>query len=365
MTILEVAASSRIGGVETYLLRLAAHLRSENHRVIFVTRAGAPLARETRQLGFETYDWFRGGKNPLTVLKLARLMRAERVDLVHTHIFSANSLGALAAKIANVPSVARVPATEGPEHYNRSTYVTAVSQSVARNLVEQGFPARKIRVFYNGVDWKHFDRLPTKNEARNQFGLPADAFVVLCAASLTPRKGQKFLLEAISHLPADVHLLLCGEGGEEAALRETAAKLNLGNRVHFAGFLSDVRPALAASDVFVLPSLHEGLPNVVLEALAARVPAIATDIAGTPEIIESGKTGFLVPPGEVAPLLSALERLRSDAALRARFAQSGRELVESRFDGARCLDEVETFLMDAIAAWRSNKSLLPDSHFEG
>ncbi len=365
MTILEIAGSSRMGGVETYLLRLAAHLENNGHRVVFVTRRDAPLSRETRARGLATHDFFRGGKNPLTVLKLALLMRRERVDLVHTHLFSANTLGAIAAKWAGIPSIARVPATEGAEHYRRSTYVTAVSHNVAAHLESQGFPPGKIRVFYNGVDWARFDELPPCDElpprdaARQKLGLPPDAFVVLCAASLTPRKGQKFLLQASAEIRPEIHLLLCGEGKEEMLLRELATELKMGNRVHFAGFLSDIRPALAASDVFALPSLQEGLPNVVMEALAARVPTIATHIAGTPEIIENGKTGILIAPGEVVPLRISLETLQRDPELRARLARAGRQKIERDFDGRACLSQIEAFFVAVDAAWKNGRQILP------
>lgn len=358
MTILQVAGSSRLGGVETYLLRLAPHLRQVGHRVIFVTREGTPLAHEARTLGFETHEWFRGGKNPVTVYRLARLMRHERVDVVHTHIFSANSLGALAAKLAGIPSVARVPATESVEHYRKSTYVYAVSRNVARYLEKQGFPAEKLRVFYNGVDWHRFEMLPDKDEARKSWRVPADAYVVCCAASLTARKGQRFLLEAVATLPPGTHLLLCGEGKEETALRQKAVELGLDERVHFLGFQSDIRPALAASDVFVLPSLHEGLPNVVLEALAAGLPTVATAIAGTPEIIEDGVNGFLVPAGEVEPIAAALDKLRTDADLQQHFREAGRLTVQTRFDGHKCLVEVQQFLEEVVAAWKNNRTLV-------
>lgn len=358
MTILQVAGSSRLGGVESYLLRLAPHLKAAGHRVLFVTRQGTPLACEAKALGFETHEWFRGGKNPVTVFKLVSLMRREKVDVVHTHIFSANSLGALAAKWVGIPSVARVPATESAEHYRRSTYVYAVSRNVARHLEEQGFPPEKLRVFYNGVDWRHFGMLPTRAAARKALGLPMDAFVVCCAASLTPRKGQRFLLEAVADLGNQIHVLLCGEGKEETKLRQQTAELGLDERVQFLGFQSDVRLALAASDIFCLPSLHEGLPNVVLEALAAGLPTIATNIAGTPEIIENGINGFLVPAGEAEAIGVAIENLQTDENLRRQFSEHGLATVRTRFDGEQCLRDVQQFLEDVHAAWSSHRSLL-------
>jgi len=349
MTILEITASTRIGGVETYLLRLSKALMAKGHRVIFVTRSGTPLEKELRAAGIEVHTFFRGS-SPLTQWRLKRLIRREKVDVVHTHIFSANRQGARAGRACGVPVVARVPATEGAQHYAEVELVTAVSEAVKNHLVEQGMSPAKIEVLYNGVDLARFSDLPSRELSRQQFNLPPDAFAVTCVASLTPRKGQRFLLDAVKQLEnPNVHILLAGEGDQETPLREQAKALGLEDRVHFLGFTGDVRPVLAASDVVVLPSSHEGLPNSLLEAMAAGLPVIATNIAGVPEIVSDGKTGFLVPHSEVEPLTQALKTYISDEELRQNLAKAGRQWVHEKFDDRQhLLRAVE--LLESVAS---------------
>lgn len=181
----------------------------------------------------------------------------------------------------------------------------------------------KLRIVHCGVDAKRFPVRRHIGKGRR----------LLFVGRLVPEKGCLMLLEAIAQLP-DVVIDVVGDGPLLQVLRERAAELGAEARTVFHGFLDEegIRQRLAEFDVFVMTSFAEGLPVVLMEALAAGVPAVATQIAGIPELIEDGVTGFLVPPSEPVATANAVRRLLDNADLRNQIAAAGREKVERDFD---------------------------------
>jgi glycosyltransferase involved in cell wall biosynthesis len=203
-----------------------------------------------------------------------------------------------------------------------------VSEENRRTLeTVYGLPASAIEVVYNGVDLARFDRPPT-GDLRAELGLRPDQPVVLCVARLLPNKGQSYLVEAapeiLEHFP-DAHFIFAGDGDERVALEGRTASLGLTGRFSMIGFRADVEDVMRAGDIFVLPSLAEGFSLSLVEALAAGLPAIATQVGGAPEVIEDGMNGFLVPPGDARALARAVQRaLALDAATRQRMSVAAR-----------------------------------------
>jgi glycosyltransferase involved in cell wall biosynthesis len=169
---------------------------------------------------------------------------------------------------------------------------------------------------------------------RRTFGVQAQGLLVGTVGRLHPQKGFASLLAAVARvrerLPA-IRLLLVGGGALRRDLVARAEALGLAEVVIFAGSRGDVPEILAALDLFVLPSLWEGLPNAVLEAMAAGLPVVATAAGGTPEVVVDGETGLLVPPGDVTALAEAIERLLRDPGLRRKMGEAGRKRVEGHF----------------------------------
>ena len=350
MNVLEIAASTRVGGAETYLVNLTRHLRQNGHVVSALTRRGAPLGSLLQAEGARVWDFHRGGKWNLPVLiRLVNLIRRERIELIHTHLFSACRIGGLASKITGVPVVGHVHALDPADVYARVPTLIAVSNGVREHMIGQGIAPQRLRLFPNHVDLNHFNpALFDKTRARREMGFVDETFVLACVASLTPRKGHAFLLRALVDLPENVELIIAGEGGEMATLKALAGELKLESRVRFAGFQSDVRPLLRAADAFVLPSLHEGMPISLLEAMAMNCPVVATRIAGVPEIVREGETGKLVEPADSAALRDAILELIPPAR-RLELAHNARVLVEEHHDSRRCFPQLETFFQDLIA----------------
>jgi len=228
-------------------------------------------------------------------------------------------------RLAQVPIVINSERTMGMESrwrygLNRMTCsladrVVCVSPKVADFVVEQiGVPRDKIVVIPNGVDLTDFCHLPEKHAARTALGLPADRLVLGTVSRLQPVKRLDMLLRALVWL-GRAHTVIVGYGPEEHRLKMLAEQLGLQERVHFVGHQRDVRPWLAAMDVFVLSSDWEGMPNAVLEAMACGLPVVATSVGGTPDVVVDGGTGLLVPRRDPLSLAEALRALAADPVL--------------------------------------------------
>ncbi len=278
------------------------------------------------------------------VLRLARLLRRERADVLHTHtLAAANALARVAGRLARVPVVSHLhianhfrPATRALlANLDNATArfaaaLVAVSEDTRRAYEEQGYP-RRIRVVYNGVTATTADA----NGLREELSIPADAPLVAEVGRLCDVKGQRELIDAIALLPGARAVLVGADlelgGAYERALRDHADELGVTERVVFAGYRDDAARVVAAADVLALPSWTEGLPLVVLEAMALGRPVVATAVGGTPELVADGETGLLVPPRDVAALTAALKRVLDDEGLRRRLGEAGRRRVAERF----------------------------------
>ena len=214
-------------------------------------------------------------------------------------------------------------------------------------------PRRKLHTIVNGIDARLFERPIDVAAVRASTGVPAGARIALFASRLEPQKDVANLLAAFALLDEsvrDLHLVIAGQGGLRPQLEEEARIRGLSSRVHFVGVRLDVPDLLRASDVFVLSSRWEGLPMVVLEALAAGCPVVSTAVGGVPTAIEDEHTGLLVPPQDAQALASALTRMVSDAALRSRISDEGRKVFASRFSATAMTRAYEALYVDGLRA---------------
>ena len=274
--------------------------------------------------------------------RLVRLLRRERPAVFHAHMSSpvACKWGLAAAVMARVPAVVGTVQVGAYEPPDRSAYwqlrllargvgrYLAVSREIAAELVERlGWPAERVEVAHNAVD---VERVAVAAPAglRARLGGSETRPLVLTPARLDAQKGHPILLEAIAELP-EALFLFAGEGPERGALEARAAELGVSERVRFLGRREDIPQLLAACDVFALPSLYEGSSLAVLEAMAAGIPIVSSAIGGTEELIEDGRSGLLVPPGDAKALAAALRRLLEEPGLREQLATRARERVDT------------------------------------
>ena len=353
LTFLQYITPSRLAGAEYFFLRVISHLAEMGHRVIVVTKRDTPLRAEIEKLenpNIVLHAWHTHGKiDPQTLMKLCQLIRDERIDIINTHLTTASWQGALAGKICGVPSVAVVHATDRKTWFQHADYLIAVSGGVKDALIEQGIAPEKIEVLYHGIDLEQYVAPLETAAAKARLNLPADAQTVGVVASLIPRKGHRFLLEALKNMEAPVHALFAGEGELDEELRGQVREMGLEKRVHFLGFRRDVPEIVCAMDAFVLPSLKEGLSIAVMEAMALEKPVICSAIAGLPEVVRDGQTGFLVPPGDSLALQNALEKLFADENLRQQLGHNARRFLEEHFEQNACLDAMESYFRRIVS----------------
>jgi len=355
LTILQYITPSRLGGAELFCMRLTRALRDAGHRVILLTKRDALLRKELEALDVELHAWRTFGKGDLfTMARLGCLVQREGVDVIVTHLTTASFVGSIVGKVMGVPVVARVPATDSKSFYQFADVLVAVSRDVKEHLIQEGVSEDRVHVLYNGINLNGYAGKLSSAEAKQRLGLSPAARTVGVVASLSRRKGHRFLLAALTRVVSqigEVHLLFVGEGGQEQNLRHMAGDLGISHLVHFLGFRHDIPDLLAAMDVFCLPSLKEGLSNAVMEAMAMERPVVATNVAGMREIIIHGETGLLVPPADAPALAEALITLFQHPEKAEIFARRGRAFLGENFDQQRCLRRWEQFLTEVVAAW--------------
>jgi glycosyltransferase involved in cell wall biosynthesis len=213
-------------------------------------------------------------------------------------------------------------------------HVAAVSDDLRRHLGDLKVPASKCSLIENAIDTAQYLRRRTPAAARAALGLDPARMVVGAVGRLSPEKGFDTLIRAADRLlrgGADFDLLIVGEGPEKPRLQALIDELGRASRVRLLGHRSDMIDLFEAMDVFALSSLREGLPNVLLEAMALEVPVVATRVAGVPRLVADGESGLLVEPGDEARLAEALDRLLGDDGLRESLGRAARGVIERRF----------------------------------
>lgn len=349
--ILQVLASGAVGGGTTHLLSLVGGLDPERFELHVAASDDGPLLGDLARFGIRVHAVPMTRKlNPLAVLRLWGIILRERIDQVHFHGTRAGLAACPAALLSGRP---RIYTVHGWSFHPRGSAllerlaralergIASASQRVIcvgesdRNLgLRLGVLAeRQSRVIPNGVLPEAF--LPREEDrlaVRQELGLDEDGVLVSVFGRLTEQKGQKTLLEAASRLPGrNLRFMLVGDGEDREMLERFAQDRGLGDRVIFTGFRSDVPRLLAATDVVVLPSLWEGLPICLLEAMAARRPVVATAVDGSVEVVLPGETGLLVPPEHPQALAEAIAFMVDHPEARSRFGAHGQERVHQRF----------------------------------
>jgi glycosyltransferase involved in cell wall biosynthesis len=234
----------------------------------------------------------------------------------------------------------------------RAAIVRVNVHARGKDLVSAGVPERKIKYVAPGIDMERSRTPQPTRSIREELGLAEDSCLVATIGRLTWEKGQADLIGAVARLgpvPKDVHVLLIGEGPGRAGLEALVYSHGLDKQVHFLGYRKDVPALLQQVTVVVVPSYHENLSYVVLEAMAAGVPLIATRVGGIPEVVSDGHTGVLVPPQNVVGLAEALERVLRNPTWAAELATVGRDRIVSGFSLAHEMAAVQELLIEHSA----------------
>lgn len=350
--VVHVLHSLEVGGTENGVVNLInGAANGFRHTVISMTVSG-PLRD---RLPADTAVYCLGKRPTLdlrTTLGLARLLRRLKPEIVHSRNWASFD-AILAGKLARVPRILHGEHGRGaddPEGTNAKRnrlrrmfspwvdrFIT-VSFDLRRWLIETvRIPAKKVVTIHNGVDTNRFS-VHGRDEGRRKLEIPDGWAVVGTVGRLDPVKDQMGLLEAFAHIDREklrAMLVIVGDGPCRAELEARASEPDLRGRVRLTGEQKDVSSLLQGMDVFVLPSIAEGISNTILEAMSTGLPVIATRTGGNPELVEDGVTGSLVPVRDPRTLARALEHYLGDSPMRRRRGEAGRERVEERFSLAR------------------------------
>lgn len=306
----------------------------------------------------------RGPLDWRVVRDMLAICRREKVGIWHGHDYKSNLLGLLLKPFHRMRLITTV---HGWVHHTKRTplyywvdrvclpryeRVICVSEDLAQRCQEVGVKAKRCVLIENGIDTEQFARRVSLDEAKAKLGVPAGRAVVGAVGRLSAEKGFDLLIRGVERLlkdSRDVELWIVGEGDERANLEALIRDRNLSERVKLLGYRNDTREVYQAFDIFALSSLREGLPNVLLEAMALEVPVIATRIAGIPRLIQDDVNGQLVEPGDEEGLTRALDALLADRPRQDRYRTAGRETIVSRYSFAARMEKIRRLYDDLLA----------------
>jgi glycosyltransferase involved in cell wall biosynthesis len=352
LQVLHLRDTEEIGGPGKTILethRAIDRARFCLHVGVFVTGSEpseTPFVRAARQCGLPVHV-IRGGTryDVRMVLKVVELVRRLQIDILHAHESKSDVIAYLASRLRKVPLATtlhgwiangakqRLLTAIDKRVLRRYDRVIAVSSEIRREVLAHGVDEKRVSLVHNAVAMENYQRSGRRGYLEDWIGRALERPIVTTVGRLSREKGHADLLHALSMVSphAGLSAVLVGDGPERSRLIDLAAELGLEGRVYLPGYSAEPARVLEDTDLMVLPSHTEGLPNAVLEALAMEVPVLATAVGGTPEVITDGETGRLVPPRSPALLAGGIMSFVADPESWRRLAARGREVVRTHF----------------------------------
>lgn len=340
-------------------------LVARGHENRLVLQPGARFAATAERLGVPV-DWvrMRNSFDALAWPAIRRLVSRHRPDLVHLACSRAHKLGAVALMGRRHPPKVATRRMDYPLRrglFSRWLYghavdsVVVISDAIGAEIRRVGVPDDRVVCIHDGIEPAELEGLRDHRPiVLARLGWPDDAVVILCAASLRPRKGQAYLVRAFAELAPrhpQARLLLAGDGDQRDVLQGEIAALGLGDLVRLPGQMPR-EEALGAASIACIPSQLEGLSVFSLESMAAGLPVVASRVGGLPEGVLDGETGLLVAPGDVGGIASALDRFLSDPALGRQMGEAGAARARASFTARRMATDTESLYEQLITAAR-------------
>ena len=378
--LLIVVTRMDLGGVPEHIMILLGHISSD-YDVTVACRDVLPKHRqrlESAGVRIHLIDLARA-PNPLRDLRalaqLAAYIRREGFDIVHSHMSKGVLIGSLAARLGGAPLVLCTAhnfgwlaltnklARQVFRLYDAALYSATVDRLITVSRLQEDqivaaglIPRTRVTTIFNGVDPARLRDLAARGASRSDLGVPEDCLMIVTVARLVWFKAIDQLIHAVAELGERgkrCRFVIVGDGDKREALAALTKRLGVEDRVVLLGPRLDVPRLLALADVFALPSVSEGMPIAIMEAMAFGLPVVATAVDGTPEVVFNGETGILVPPRSPARLAQALAALIEDAALRKKLGENGRARVEREFTDRAMARRVDELYRGLLAAVRS------------
>jgi glycosyltransferase involved in cell wall biosynthesis len=356
INMLQLVNGFAIGGGEMKVLELVQRLDKSRYNItVCSVGQGGPLEDEFRKIvkRVEIFDKKFSFDFSL-VTKVARLMKEQDIEILQTTLFYADIIGAYAAYLAKVPVVVSWEPVTGPfafRHYwsyklamQKIDRVVAVSEDIRQRVIrERRLSPDKVMTIHYGVDLEKFapeDQMLT----RADIGVSDDHLVLGTVARFDHPKGHKYLIDAAPEIVRqfpNVRFVFVGDGPLRSDVEQQINRLELNDYFILLGFRRDVKQLLGLFNLFILPSVSEGLPNAVLEAMACSNPVVATAVNGVVEVVEEGKTGYLVPPQNSARMTEAVIKMLASPQNMKEMGKKGRERVANHFSVEQQIDKFE------------------------
>jgi len=304
--------------------------------------------------------------NPLVnIIETYKLLKKDNLNLIHTHGYRADVIGISLAKLMGLPVVSTCHGFISNDInlalYNKldrfvlrfAHKIIAVSIGIKNDLIRSGINESHLLMIQNAVEVNSNLELFIQNRRnkRQEYNLTEKEFVIGYIGRLSEEKGVKYLIEATSmlnDLNRFIRVLIIGEGPQKKELEDLVKKVNMEDKIFFVGFQSDIENWLPAIDVFVLPSLTEGTPMSLLEAMANGIPVVASAVGGVPQVVDSGKNGILVAPGKPEEIVDAVNRLYQDETLRKTVHEEGKKTIELKFNASKWIKQIEAEYLKII-----------------
>jgi len=358
LNVIHLVEELTIGGLEKILTTIVLNLDKKKYNVsVWCLREGGFFADKLVKEGIDVKILhISTSRNPLSIYKLYRLLKCHKFDIIHTHAYSAGTIGRMSAFLAGVPVIIShnhsVYDYYGKFYNLVEWFLSLITDRViCISEVVNGFAnktqrinSKKLITIHNGIDDVCDLTEKSSSDLKKELGIPINHPVICTISHMEEHKGLKYLLEAASLLlqsKNDVSFLLVGEGVLKKELKILCADLKIEKNVIFAGEQSDISEILSLSDIFVLPSLREGLPLTILEAMACGKPVIATNVGGIPEIVKDGENGILVYPKDPETLYMAMNELLGDREKREKMGRIGKRVCDESFRTKTMVEKVE------------------------
>ena len=367
INVLQLVEGFGRGGAEKKLQELITRMDRSRFKTTICSLdiGGRDLEIEFRETGCETIILSRKARvDWLLISRLLEIIRSRRIDVLMTTLYYADVLGQVAGAVGGVNAVYSWETSSAPEYlvphrlipYRLSVRfadkVIAVSNAVAEYLRDQRHvPQEKIKVIPYGVDLSSYTA-NGNGSLRGEFGLTGSDLVIGMVGRLEPDKGHDILIEAAARMNRpDIKIMFAGQGSLEPELRDMIRAHDLEKQFTFLGFRKDIHKVLTIFDIVTLPSLHEGLPNAILESMAVGKPVVATRVGGIPEAVVHNQTGLLIEPGSVESLQKALEKLAEDKGTRLSMGDAGRRRMEKVYSLETQIESFESLLSSKMGAF--------------
>ena len=357
MSLFQIDAGKEWRGGQRQSLFLAKELKRRGLPFFFIVQPESPLHQKACEAELPVLPFKMRNEFDLpAILRLAWAMKRKKCLLVHFHDAHSAAVGSVAASLAKVPFriiTRRVDFPLKKNYFSRRKYmknvdaIIAISEGVKKVLVEGGVDPENVEVISSGIDFSSFEEdssaLTSKDYLHREFSFAVDDYLVGIVAHLADHKGHQYLIQATKILKQQapkIKTIIVGEGPLSMELDRQAKELDVEDIIFFLGFRKDIPKILSSLDLFVLSSHLEGMGSSILDAMASRLPVVATKVGGIPEVVIHGETGLLVPPRNPSALARAILMLYSNKTLASRLGQKGYELVHRKFSAEAMADKV-------------------------